>query len=166
MEDFPVAMRLKSIIEALGLTDSQFADKCSISRPTLSLILAGKNKKISDVMLSQIHDAFPDVSILWLLFGEGERFKKENPDSPEGKNDDENLKINTPIHNETEYSNLIDLKQLENSIQQIINQSIESSIQQLKDIVIKIKEPVSNRKVAGITVYYDDSTFETFLPEQ
>lgn len=166
MEDSPVALRIKSIINSLGLSDSQFADRCAISRPTLSLLLAGKNKKISDVMLSQIHEAFPEVSILWLLFGEGDMFKKENPIEIPSNSASENSKLSTNGADEDEQLNLVNLKQLENIIQSIVNKSFESSQDNLEKLVLKISQPDVLRKASKITVYYDDSTFETFIPEK
>ena len=73
MED-NVAIRLKGFMDEMDLTNSQFADKCGIPRPTLSQLLTGRNKKISDVLVGQIHNAFPRLSVLWLLFGEGDMF--------------------------------------------------------------------------------------------
>lgn len=166
MEEFPVASRLKSIIGALGLTDSQFADRCSISRPTLSLLLSGKNKKISDIMLSQIHEAFPKVSILWLLFGEGEMFQTEKTAEPNPNVGNEISKSNTIGIEEDEQLNLVNVKQLESIIKDVINQSLESSKDNIEKLVLKISQPSSLRKASKITVYYDDSTFETFIPEE
>lgn len=166
MEDSPIAVRIKAIIGALGLTDSQFADRCTISRPTLSLLLSGKNKKISDVMLSQIHDAFPEVSILWLLFGEGEMFKKINQTPESDENNDENQKLLHGALEEENHLNLINVNQLENIIQGIVNKSFESTQNSIENLVLKISQPNSLRKASKITVYYDDSTFETFIPER
>ena len=166
MEDSQIASRLKNIIAALGLSDSQFADRCTISRPTLSLLLSGKNKKISDIMLSQIHEAFPEVSILWLLFGEGEMFKKENYEEKNVEKESENLIYENNSRSDEEQLNLINVKQLENIIQTIVNKSFESSEKKLENLVLKISEPDSLRKASKITVYYDDSTFETFIPEK
>ena len=166
MEDFPVASRIKSVISALGLTDSQFADRCSISRPTLSLLLSGKNKKISDVMLSQIHEAFPKVSILWILFGEGEMFEIEKKDKENSLFSDENPIFRDNGKDKDEQLNLVSLKQLEKIIQDIVNKSFESSQRNLENIVLKFSQPESLRKASKITVYYDDSTFETFTPEK
>lgn len=165
MEDFPVASRLKSLIEALGLSDSQFADKCSISRPTLSLLLSGKNKKVSDVLLSQIHEAFPNVSILWLLFGEGDKFKKENSHDEKQEIYHENSLFTDHNKESDEQLNLVNVNQLENIIQNVVNKSFESSFQTFENIVLKPSNISSPRKVSKITVYYDDSTFETFVPE-
>lgn len=165
MEDFPVALRLKSLIEALGLSDSQFADKCAISRSTLSLILSGKNKKISDVMLSQIHEAFPEVSILWLLFGEGDKFKKDKNLDESFKSEDENPIFPNNHTEKDEELNLVNLKQLENIIQDVVNKSFNSSFTSFENLVLKTPETSKQRKVSKITVYYGDSTFETFVPE-
>ena len=166
MEDSPIAFRLKSLIEALGLSDSQFADQCSISRSTLSLLLAGKNKKISDVLLSQIHQTFPEVSILWLLFGEGDKFKSASPVESGSQNSDENPNFTDSGTERSEELNLVNLKQLENIIQDVVNKSFESSYPTLEKLILKTNEPLNPRKVNKITVYYDDSTFETFIPEK
>lgn len=166
MEDFSVASRLRSLIDSLGLTDSQFADSCSISRPTLSLLLSGKNKKISDVMLSQIHEAFPNVSILWLLFGEGDKFLKTKNDDNNEINHSENSLFQDNDTEPDEQLNLINVRQLEEIVQQVVNKSFESSILTIENIIRKKHEPISQRKVSKIMVYYDDSTFEAFVPEK
>ncbi|MCH5227512.1 MAG: helix-turn-helix transcriptional regulator [Muribaculaceae bacterium] len=166
MEDFPVASRIKEVIEALNLSDSQFADRCGISRPTLSLLLSGKNKKISDVMLSQIHNAFPEVSILWILFGEGEMFKKENNGGEEEGNGNENQIFAARNTGDDEQLNLVNVKQLEDIIQSVVNKSFESSNSNMEKLILKISQPLNLRKASKITVYYDDSTFETFVPER
>lgn len=165
MEEISIAARLKSIIEALGLSDSQFADRCSITRPTLSLLLSGKNKKISDIMLSQIHDAFPNVSILWLLFGEGEMFKKDENREKSSSNLNEDPFFKNRDTDDKEELNLVNVKQLENIIQDVINKTFTSSFNNLERIIQKSQEISLQRKVSKITVYYDDSTFETFSPE-
>ena len=77
-----VAIRLKGFIESRGLTHSQFADKCSIPRPTLSQLMSGRNKKVSDLVVGQIHKAFPELSVLWLLFGEGEMIDEGTKTEP------------------------------------------------------------------------------------
>lgn len=66
-----IVNRLKTYMEAHGIGSTQFADACRIPRPTLSQILSGRNKKISDEVISKIHQAYPGLSVLWLLFGEG-----------------------------------------------------------------------------------------------
>lgn len=67
-----IVNRLMTFMEAHGIGSTQFADSCGIPRPTLSQILSGRNKKISDAVISKIHNAYPHLSVLWLLFGEGQ----------------------------------------------------------------------------------------------
>ncbi len=70
--------RLKFFMENRDITISQFADTCMIPRPTMSQILNGRNKKISDELISKIHVAFPELSVLWLMFGEGDMLISKN----------------------------------------------------------------------------------------
>lgn len=63
--------RLKQYIEFTGLAVSQFADTAEIPRPTLSQILNGRNKKISNELIAKLHSGFPKLNILWMLFGDG-----------------------------------------------------------------------------------------------
>lgn len=74
--------RINSFIEERNLTRSQFADTCGIPRPTISQMLSGKNKKIGDDVISVIHKTYPEIPMMWLLFGEGEKPKFCASDSP------------------------------------------------------------------------------------
>lgn len=182
MSDSNVADRLKTFIERKGLTYSQFADTCGIPRPSLSQLLTGRNKKISDIMVGQIHNMFPELSIVWLLFGEGpmetgapsqpvnggrqQEIFEEGLFAQENRPKQESKKIvfsadgrQTPeiskgesLKNYAELAQSADLKieKLQNKIKELQSQ-----------IDIFKKNP---RKVSHITVYYDDSTFETFFP--
>lgn len=69
--DHTLADRLKSFIATTEYNNSQFADKAGIPRPSLSQILSGRNKKVSNQVLELIHDSFPELSMMWLVFGEG-----------------------------------------------------------------------------------------------
>lgn len=66
-----IIARLQQFIEHTGLGFSQFADACSIPRPTLSQLLGGRTKSINDALLSKLCRAFPELDVAWLLFGRG-----------------------------------------------------------------------------------------------
>lgn len=68
------------------VTISQFADRCGIPRPTMSQLMNGRNKRISDEVINKIHNAYPDLSILWLMFGEGEMVSRRNIEISEPQN--------------------------------------------------------------------------------
>ena len=72
MKFMDLISRLKYYLETLGVSVTQFADECGIPRPTASQLLAGRNKKVSDEIIGKIHAKYPALSIVWLMFGEGE----------------------------------------------------------------------------------------------
>lgn len=78
--------RLKFFMENGNITISQFADTCRIPRPTMSQILNGRNKKVSDELISKIHAAYPELSVLWLMFGEGDMLTNANKQISEPQN--------------------------------------------------------------------------------
>lgn len=180
MEDQNVAFRLKGFIDSQGLSSSQFADLCGIPRPSLSQLLTGRNKKISDVLVGQIHKAFPDLSVLWLLFGEGEmlRSQKASEDIPDSNGSvgadalvdspvsfvklADNLFSSADRADASVESNLRPLGDGEKYKKIIDNLRVESE-RRIAELQAQIDQMRSSpRKVAQITVYYDDSTFETF----
>lgn len=214
MDNDSVAIRLKGFIDSEGLSHSQFADKCRIPRPSLSQILSGRNKKISDVIIGQIHRAFPDLSVLWLLFGEGGMRVgvrgisfPSSPDGDESAGDqvvspdgvragvglgstggvaysgfgsvadpeflpegDESAFLSfqddgfAGNHAEkTDYPNVRALNTPSKALQ-IAEKQLLDAENKIAGLQMQIDEMRRNpRKVSHITVYYDDSTFETFF---
>lgn len=67
-----IISRLKMFLQQSGIANSQFADNCEIPRPTLSQLLNGRNKKVSDEVIAKIHRAYPNLNIMWLMFGDGD----------------------------------------------------------------------------------------------
>lgn len=80
-----IVSRLITFKNWTNLTSSQFADKARIPRPTLSQFLNGRNKRLSDDLISKLHSAFPELNVLWLLFGSGEMLVNRNIDFSEAK---------------------------------------------------------------------------------
>ncbi len=199
MSEDNIAIRLKFLISELGINSSVFADKCGISRATLSQLLTGRNKKVNDILISQIHKAYPNLSIMWLLFNEGSMWNNSsgydsskdstelpsdlpgNPiseqDNTSGlassiettsvsrKNPSENLNFQGGAEAFDQNSKETGLKSTENTLKGTIDQEINSRIKtaalmnEIEILRSKIK------KVVQITIYYDDSTFESFFPK-
>lgn len=177
MQEENIAIRLKVFIDETGLTLSQFADQCGIARPSLSQILSGRNKKISDVLIGQIHAGFPELSVMWLLFGEGEMYshpgKAAAVESDEREIESVELKmgVENPVNagnlsDESKFSNVRGLNNSCDRAQTVVNNGInyENRCLELQRELDRYRK--NPRKVAQITVYYDDSTFETFYPEK
>lgn len=173
-----IASRLKEYIDSMGIQTSQFADACGIPRPSLSQLLNGRNKKVSDKVIRQIHEAFPSLSVLWLLLGEGPMLNDGNIQFSEPQN-----RENEPsdIAQQAIYQDDMDEDQglFKNEIFAPKKNPIESNPPQPSRAVEK-SIPVSNfksqqatvsvevgsrLKVKNIMVVYCDGSVELFVPE-
>lgn len=174
MQEDNIANRLKFLIKELGINSSVFSERCGISRATLSQLLTGRNKKISDVIISQVHKAYPEVSITWLLFNEGNMWIKPQDRSDAANNGNSSVNPEIPFENSlfpiNDKEDELNSKEKgvnpgENNIQSTntkqFNQRINSSDYYSEIENIKSKP----RKIVQITIYFDDSTFETFYPK-
>ena len=63
-----IGERLKEWINSKELSASDFAKQLQIQRSALSHIFSGRNKPSVDVLL-KIKDAYPDISLDWLITG-------------------------------------------------------------------------------------------------
>lgn len=183
MNDTTVADRLKIFIEKSGLSYSQFADSCGIPRPSLSQLLTGRNKKINDIMISQIHQTFPQLSVVWLLFGEGDMegalTEKKASDGSE-QEDEYNAGLFSSEDFEDSGSKKIIFSsagqaEIKNSKEnglrstqkgaEIFDREREKLQNRVAELDLQIEKMKKNpRKAVRIMVYYDDSTFEEFFP--
>lgn len=81
-----IVSRLKHFIDSRGIPVTAFADSCGISRPSLSQLLNGRNKKVSHEMIQRIHDAYPELNVLWLMFGQGNMLANDFIETSEPQN--------------------------------------------------------------------------------
>lgn len=65
-------------MDYIGIASTQFADIANIPRPTISQIINGRNRKISNEVIEKLHQGFPNLNIMWLLFGDGEMEVQSN----------------------------------------------------------------------------------------
>lgn len=107
--------RLAEYLECKGISRSQFADRCNIPRPTVSQMLSGRNKKIGHEILIAIHNAFPDLSMQWLVFGEG-NYSTENKSTTSL----ENALFANESDNQSEYSIVKPFQQSSKEITKIV----------------------------------------------
>ena len=183
MSDTNVAERLKIFIQKKGLSYSQFADSWGIPRPSLSQLLTGRNKKINDIMVGQIHNMFPELSIVWLLFGEGEMennkgrntsdYDESDPSDKNGLDDYDDIGNSgskniifpgsgqSAVQNSKE--NGLKKGQFGANHADFQPEKFQKKIKELQSQIDQLKK--NPRKAVQIMVYYDDSTFETFYPE-
>ena len=170
-----IVTRLKMFLEQADISNSQFADTCKIPRPTLSQLLNGRNKKVSDEVIAKIHSAYPTLNIMWLLFGDGEMFAGPNGGAADG------MSINgsgdDSGHREISFDDdgaatVASYAAAPRPVQRMatpssVNEAIQS-IMRSNTVARGSRGGVSPeaRRVVNIMVFYSDGRFEEFGPSQ
>ena len=62
--------RIEKIMNHYSISASSFADAMGVGRSSISHILSGRNKPSLDFVM-RIIEAYPEVSLQWLLYNEG-----------------------------------------------------------------------------------------------
>lgn len=146
--------RVKLIMEQEELSSGEFADRTGIQQSTLSHFINGRNKASLDVIM-KIHQAFSDVNIEWLLYGQGSmRTQKTHGNG---------ISVNNNGYQVGLKNNDIDMAE------QVSGISLDS-LGAIAPILAKqsqggaTSEPIKPpRKITEIRVFFDDNTYETFV---
>lgn len=189
-----IVTRLKDFIQYLGIQVTQFADNCSIPRPSMSQLLNGRNKKVSNELIGKIHVAYPQLSVLWLMFGQGNMLVEDstlssepqncptidfsNAHSAENMNGTANIDFEIPA-DEISSENFPNRSASKNSQvlpdqPSIPTEKLSNASQTAESDHISPKTdnkmaavtlPTnSSKKIVNIIVYYSDNSFESFIP--
>ena len=172
-----IVSRLKLFLQQNGIANSQFADTCEIPRPTLSQLLNGRNKKVSDEIISKIHRAYPSLNIMWLMFGDGDMFvggrqtglsEFDNP-MPSSSVMSGSVHRNADLSKSRQPINFADDDAKVNDAVQ--NPAMGTLSDTLRNIAMSVGKKNTNqqlqsgaRKVVNILVFYSDNSFESFTP--
>lgn len=192
---FPMIERLKLYIEKRGLLPSQFADALGMPRSSFSQLMNGRNKSISDVTIGKIHSAFPDLSIQWLLFGEGEmetiapnnnslqQSLQSQPlqaqplqaqSSQQQQLQQQQQQSATDPHQQTQLTFFNENEIIPTNIEDDVKneQEIAAKNVQLQNEIAALRRSIAvnasqnpPRKISKIMVFYSDNSFEIFKPE-
>lgn len=185
-----ITSRLKTYMEYINVPVTKFADTCLIPRPSMTQLLKGRNKKISDEVISKIHTAYPDLSIMWLLFGEGEMLNFSNNEISEAQNGlPKDLFDTQPNDYQSDSSLFTDLipetknNQSRNETPNITDShnqnaanatlpfrhTIPSSTSHQEEgnpAAKRVPDKAEQRRVVNIMVFYSDMSFESFIPQR
>jgi transcriptional regulator with XRE-family HTH domain len=80
--------RIRQLLDSKQLTPTQFADQIGVGRPVMSHILSERNKPSLEVV-QRIISAFPEISLPWLLSGNGDMLAESLPATADNKPSDE-----------------------------------------------------------------------------
>lgn len=173
-----IVTRLKMFLEQAGISNSQFADTCDIPRPTLSQLLNGRNKKVSDEVISKIHRAYPTLNIMWLMFGDGEMFSQGNGDdnsssrsmdsqyNNESRADEKGQRGAISFDDDTTMAyHAAGSKQLRQPSSASMTETLQSMMRSAAGRTTKRgTNGNDDRHVVNIFVFYSDGRFERFEP--
>ena len=146
--------RIRQIMENENLTPAKFADRLQINRANISHILNGRNNPSLDVV-TKILSGMPYINTEWLINGTGQMYKDGfDMDSIPKEHD---LFHQGPPATLQEKETVvkpegIDVNKPEKNIQVIENKIIDA-------------QKNNDKKMRQIIIYYNDSTFETFVPQ-
>lgn len=186
-----IVSRLKEFIELLGIPVTQFADNCRIPRPTLSQLLNGRNKTVRDELISKIHEAYPQLNVMWFMFGEGEPILGDSPLEATGAvpnvvkreineaNDREGSRFGStqePIEfsldmlaDTGENPRLVESKH--HATSPMVNDTAQNSVRSNASKTQRtisfdaLGESVAGKRIVNIIVYYSDHSFQSFIPD-
>lgn len=186
-----IVSRLKQFIDSHSIPVTAFADTCGIPRPSLSQLLNGRNKKVSDEVIAKIHAAYPSLSMLWLMFGEGvmesdaniqtsepqttlsepisqaEVFETEDDDSPMDFNvtyiadSPENMAKRSAAEY-ARFARAEEARRRENDAQ-TVSPSVTTQDRKTKSTISF--DAAKGKRVVSIVVYYDDQSYQSFIPD-
>ena len=151
-------------MEDQHMTQQVFADFIGQSPATLSSIFTGRTRPTLKVV-EDIKAKIPDISTEWLLWGAGSMYVTHSEASPEAPS--------APVPSQEQLLSFDDPNMVPpaNSYQAPNNQRVLPGYQQgvrnthlefrAEETKIIDKAP---RRVTEIRVYYDDQTYETFVP--
>lgn len=147
--------RIRQIMEHENLTPAKFADKLQISRAVISHILNGRNNPSLDVVL-KILSQMDYINPEWLLTGKGSMYIK-------GK--DEKSSIGEPdLFRQNDVNATHDTRQNEELTESAAKSTFSDEQQTVNKAITAHSRP--EKKIDRIIIYYDDNTYETFIPDK
>ena len=162
-------------LEQTGISNSQFADTCEIPRPTLSQLLNGRNKKVSDEVIGKIHRAYPSLNVMWLMFGDGEMIMNgaDAPQASEGVNGTAKVDDGPVDEMGQRAISFDDDAPVGYRPAAKTSQRVATPLEAIQNIMrsntvrgARGAAPPDARRVVNIMVFYSDGRFEEFGPAQ
>jgi len=163
--------RIRQIMEAHHMTQQVFAGAIGTTPATLSGIFNDRTRPTINIIES-IKKKFPDISLEWLMFGIGDMYQQ----SPTPSNDQVTLTDDGGVSPRAGQEQLLDFDlnssvapqspmfkpQMSHSAPSSNNSVRNTRSEIVREEIKTIDKPV--RHVTEIRVYYDDQTWESFVP--
>lgn len=165
--------RIRAVMDYAQMTQQDFASRLGISPASLSSIFTGRTNP-SQKQVMAIHQAFPEINISWLMFGEGEMIVSSSSSehqeavSPQPQS----MVSESPVTPQVQRS-LFDAEPVAPAHTAAVQQPVVHSAQRESfgsyrqtpsaiQMVKNVDKP--SRKIKEIRVFFDDGTYESFVP--
>ena len=145
------AERLHTILSHYELNASTFADRVEVNRSSISHLLSGRNKPSLEFVMNVLKQ-FPEVTLTWLVDGEGT--------FPATKNA---LSTSPPPKQK-------DMEPVKREIEKPVKKEVPV---QAPSLFEEVEKPVSQKKhndlkgknITRVILFYDDGTFSSHLSD-
>lgn len=171
--------RIRSVMQYAKLSQQDFAARIGVSPATLSGIFSGRVNS-ADKYVNAIHQAFPEVNVNWLLFGEGEMLNDEDGSAPAGADGHPTADLLDEAAFTSGKFSHDDIRKAAAQMKGVVAQATPAQIAAAEAMQARLKAQAArashglsgmginidkpSRKIKEIRVFFDDGTFEVFVP--
>ena len=159
--------RIRKLMESKGMTQQEFSEFLGISPATLSSIFKGRTRPSISVV-EAIRTKMPEVMTDWLVFGTGEMLAcdstKQRLPHPDSPTDDHNSDGHSDVDGDNTATKPQD-KGADSHDKANIHETIKEAISSIRMQTVNDFDK-KTRKITEIRVFYDDQTWETFVPKR
>lgn len=152
--------RIRQIMESQHMTQQVFADYIGQSPATLSSIFNGRTRPTLNIV-EAIKKKIPNISTDWLMFGSGSMYLEQESQSDDAQNVERQTTDHLPLSFDFDTSQSPTPQR--NFPQSQNSNSVKSTRSELVREEVKFVDK-PQRKIMEIRVFYDDQTFDIFVP--
>lgn len=153
--------RIRQLMESQHMTQQTFADFIGISTASLSSIFTGRTKPTLNTV-EAIRSKFSTINLDWLMYGQGPMFKDQADDSDvltESNSQDGTLSL----------EGALDFSSSSSPFSQGFGSSNSQRVPNTPKPIVRtevkyIDKP--QRNITEIRIFFDDQTWETFVPKK
>ena len=151
-------------MEAQHLTQQRFAEMIDISPASLSSIFNDRTKPTLN-HVDAIRKSFPNINLGWLLYGDGEMFLTSGLQNRSDVPATSTFTTTEPVLEFDDTKAVLPQQSdVHHMPQSTASQSSYSSLKAEKPIVKIVDKP--QRHISEIRIFFDDQTWETFVPKK
>ena len=156
--------RIRQIMESKHMTQQVFAEYIGQSPATLSSIFSGRTRPTLNIV-DAIKKKIPNINTDWLMFGFGDMYQDDSAADPTTLPQAEGGAENTSMSQNPMLD--FDAPQPKNIMNQYLPSQNSNSVKNTRPEIVReeikfVDKP--QRKVIEIRVFYDDQTWDTFVP--